>query len=470
MRTIFRIYLVMLVSIFTMVSCEKENEVTVKLPAPELSLKEKSSDSFTICWSPVKNAHAYMYNFGNNEDMTNDTILAFTGLKSDTTYTVKVKSVSEDASANSDWSTINIVLTKEEDPEEPGDPEEPEQNFNLTYTLDELLLTVRTEPTDKESPYFFEIITQSILDEAAGDPKTAYTTMLDIYTLYYGAETFNNLNITGDCEKAYNLERFGTKYYIIIAGIDENLNITTEVEIYSVETESKPASDNTFEVNDLEITQTSISMEIIPSNDDPYTYALIDTKTIDNMDSQQLYDFVLSTFSDENISNVYNGYRTVMYSKGLKPSSKYTLLVFGWNSMPTTAIKRHDVTTLDATIEENITFELEAEIQSSSKIWASVKPSDKQAYYFFNIITKEDYEKYKDDLTMHVKDVCDRMGVTVEDYFDMFSSVGDAEEVFRELSPETEYIFYAAALNIKDGEYKFFEPQIYDQPLITPAK
>lgn len=109
-------------------SCSGGSDEPVPTPAPSpaaptrlavplpVELSDLTTENgFTIQWSAIAHADSYVYTVdGGEEKSTTETRLALTGLAPETTYTVKVKAVSNDpaAYAESGWGAV-MVQTKE---------------------------------------------------------------------------------------------------------------------------------------------------------------------------------------------------------------------------------------------------------------------------------------------------------------------------------------------------------------------
>ena len=147
------------------VSCNTDEEGIV-LSTPVLSIADTTSTSFTVAWEAVENADMYTYEFGEDQASTEELSVTFDGLVPDSMYTVKVKAVSTSASVESEWAEISVTLLSQ-------DSEIPKLNLVAEMT-DRFTLNVRTSPTDKELPYYFEPVPGSMYEDAGNEPEAVF--------------------------------------------------------------------------------------------------------------------------------------------------------------------------------------------------------------------------------------------------------------------------------------------------------
>lgn len=128
---------------FSMIACEEEDSVhpnsgvtppptsePEQLAAPVLSLVEATAEGFVLEWSAVEHAAAYAYVIGNGEEVaTQQCRLAISGLEPETTYLVKVKSLSADLTRYTEslWGSLSVTTLEEQEPDGPDGPDGPDQ-------------------------------------------------------------------------------------------------------------------------------------------------------------------------------------------------------------------------------------------------------------------------------------------------------------------------------------------------------
>ena len=207
------------------VACERENpQEQTSLQTPELEAADVTETSFTVRWSPVEGADSYDWelNAGAEQGSTTQTELQFSAMETGT-YKVRVKAVSSERGIESAWAEIN--------------------------------------PEDKEAPYYFEPVTQSIFEQAE-DAETLFRDILNarITTSSSLADAFEKYARTGDANVNYDISAYPEPvYYVLIAGIDEQMNTTTPVHYVEVPIEVT-TSDNEFTVSVTDLQLTSITV------------------------------------------------------------------------------------------------------------------------------------------------------------------------------------------------------------------
>lgn len=111
-----------LVSMPLISSCKHEDPDTPdqgrQLSVPELSVSNQSYNSFDIAIGQVDNASAYVYSIAESSEtpdeefITTERAISFSSLKFETSYTVRVKAISDDpAYTDSEYASIEVSLT-----------------------------------------------------------------------------------------------------------------------------------------------------------------------------------------------------------------------------------------------------------------------------------------------------------------------------------------------------------------------
>ena len=419
------------------VACERENpQEQTSLQTPELEAADVTETSFTVRWSPVEGADSYDWelNAGAEQGSTTQTELQFSAMETGT-YKVRVKAVSSERGIESAWAEINVML-------EAGLTD---IEFNLTATqVDGMKLNVKTSPEDKEAPYYFEPVTQSIFEQAE-DAETLFRDILNtrITTSSSLADAFEKYARTGDANVNYDISAYPEPvYYVLIAGIDEQMNTTTPVHYVEVPIEVT-TSDNEFTVSVTDLQLTSITVQVAPLNDDPYAIILQDTETVDALSDAQLRELLAMLVNDNAICS---GTESMTYSKNIVPSHSYTLLVFGWeDNLITTEINKTLIVTPDPVTEEDLSFEFNVDVTGPTTATVEVTPSSQEASYFYDVVTMSDWNLYQQDPARYIEEMAAGMRRTVPEYLRMFGSVGTQTADYDDfvLMPNTEHVLFA---------------------------
>lgn len=436
------------------VSCRKDGTEPVDgLSAPELKLAAKTATSFEVVWEPVEGASSYGYEFEGKDGNTQETALSFSGLVSDRTYTLKVRALS--GTDESEWAEISVELKS--DGQKPG----PDVEFNLEVRSEGTDVIVKTTPSDKEFPYYFEPVPESMFVAAGSDAEAFFRQMMSDYTVYFGSAeaAFGKLAKTGDKELKYDVSKFAEeKFYVFLAGIDKGLSLTTPVEYVTVDIEL-PSSDNKFVINILELEQTSILVNVAPSNEDQFAIILQDTKTVDAMSESQLKGFLAGLVGENSLCT---GDTYMLYEKNIVPSHDYSVFVFGWEGTFTTALNRKDVRTPDPVDVDELTFELIVDVKGPTTAVCKIIPSNQKASYFYNVVLKEDWiTKYASDGQTYIETMAADKDWTVTKYLTQFGSVGTEEYTYgsRNLKPGTEYVLFAVGYSMSGSDVTYLKTQ-----------
>ncbi|HIZ85429.1 MAG TPA: hypothetical protein IAC04_02950 [Candidatus Coprenecus stercoravium] len=441
----------------SVVSCKNDKGQTTMLQAPELSIEGQTSTSFAVVWNAVEGADQYSYEFNGQTDKTTETRLEFKDLVTDTVYVVKVKAGSSVTGSESEWAERTVTLS--------SSMINTDGSFEVSTTSNGTDLTVNIVPKDKEMPYFVDVLPESYYVEDFGSDKdSAFNGILLTAYNTYADDAFDEINLTGDRSRLYDLSRYGeAKYYVLVAGIDESLNTTTSVNVLEV-TLDLNISSNTFTVTGDEILETSITVTVVPSNSDSYYFFLTDASDIEGMTQAELRSQAYSKADPEDLST---STETVQWT-GLTPGTDYVVLVYGFDGEAvTTDVSVFEFSTLEAIIDANMTFKFNVQYTGSNSVYFTIEPSNKSAYYFYHIITMAEYEKYKDDLSQYCLAVCEEWDQTPYSYFRRFSSVGDIEDEYA-LEWNQEFVLFAVPIEFDmDNNVTFYEASIYDGEIRT---
>lgn len=435
------------------VSCSKpQSEPEGELDAPSLRIASQSATSFDVVWDSVEGASSYGYDFEGKQGDVQETGLSFSELESDRVYVLKVRALSE--TAKSEWAEISVELS--------SDTEEPAKvDFNIQVEVDGTSVIVKTTPSDKEFPYYFEPVPESMYEDGGADAETFFRKMMDDFAIYFGSAqaAFEKIARVGDKELRYDLSKYAEeRVYVLLGGIDGNLNVTTAVECVPADLEL-PSSDNKFEITFPEVTQTSVLVSVSPSNDDPFAIIFHDAKTVDSMSESQLRGFLAGLVSDNNLCS---GQTNMLYEKNIVPSHDYSVFVFGWDGTFTTALNRKDVRTLDPEEVDKLTFELTADVTGPVSADCKIVPSNQNASYFYDVIAMQDWTgKYGSDPRNYIEQMAQDKNWTVVKYLSRFGSVGTQEYTYGDsyLKPDSEFVLFAIGYQISGDDVTYLEPQ-----------
>lgn len=456
---------------FSFIACDnKEDELEkVRIATPELTYSVNGSSSFSVSWKAVENAVSYVYDLNGDTASTEDLSVTFNDLATDSTYLVKVKAVagSNSVYVDSEWAEISVRLENDETPG--GD--EVVKPFEITCDVSGKNVFVQVKPSDKTMAHYSQILSEADYLDYGGEPVVAFQNIVNSYKEIFGDNTFNFLKDVGDVEYSMDMDAYDLNAYVLAAGIDENLNITTEVVICPFKTEPLPLSDNIFVIDLIEIGPAKAVFEITPSNDDQYTMVLMEKDDLTGYTDDDLNSLFSKEYKGWIREHLYSGEMSMTYTNGLFPDTDYILFVFGWDTEPNTQLNKYEFRTEKPVEDSDMTFEFTAEVQGPTKIFAKVVPSSKESLYFTDVLMKSDLDKYgADNLDDYYKNICETYGgYSFVDYMRLFAVTGDNEYLYDYMEPGTEYVLMAVPIKIDGDNVIFYTPQFYSEPLVTPT-
>lgn len=465
-----------------MTSCETGNETNEgkqPLPAPEVKVESQTSTSFMLSWPAVEGAGSYTYEFLGEEGSVQDTFVEFTELESGTTYDVRLKAVPEDTEVfvESGWTEISVTLDESENPDGTSD-------FVIDYTDIPEAMTVVYKITPKDNTMWFyrDCFEDSSWEELGANPDDVWANALQGYIDFFGTSAFMMVAEKGVVESQFNYI-YDQNTYILVAGIDEEMNRITPV--YDTLFYSGPVqmSDITFEVEALDVTTSSARVSVQPSNMDPYSMLLMKSEALAGYSDEDIENLIKIDYSEYiPDGHIYEGPLTMVYHEGqLDADTEYMALLFGWNTTLNSEVYKYTFRTEKATSSEGLTFEWEIEVLGPTEIHAVITPSDVSAEYI--VIPMPEYQ-YKDpsiidedgniDINYYIEEmVCMGMISPVE-YASMFARTGVTDRIFDEgndgIYPGSSYKFLAVGVDLDREAWtvKFYDPSVYDEIITTP--
>lgn len=468
MKKFFTPILVAVMCIAASVSCTVDNHPEPgpepekeALQAPEISIGIEAGYTVTASWAPVTNASSYRWEFDGSTDETSQNSITFHDIDKGT-YTLRVKAIPGNDSlyTESGWAEKEITLN----------------DFTITAEMDgNLTLHVTIIPADPDMIYYREAFDDIQYEEMGGNATDVWTNALQSYINIFGSQTLGMIASRGTDSFTVQCSYEETTY-VLVAGIDGQLNRITDVTEAQFYAGDVPPSDNTFSVAVEDITSSSAVVYITPSNSDPFSMVLVESEDIAGYTDDDL-DYLLRTVYAPHIEdgNIFTQAMSMTYKEGtLSPDTEHTVLVFGWNGVPSTEITKKTFRTEKATSGEGLTFDISAEVIGPYEIHAVIEPSDPSAQYICFPVTTDVYEQYKEDLPQYIRDICDTFGIPVSMYMEMFVGIGKKDIIFDnwdyDIQPGTSYIIWAAGVDINGDDVVFYDSYIHDEILTTPEQ
>ncbi|HIZ85430.1 MAG TPA: hypothetical protein IAC04_02955 [Candidatus Coprenecus stercoravium] len=453
-----------------------------QLQSPSPVVAAQDTTSFSLSWSPVDGAGSYDCLLSGQITSVADTVVNYQDLVPDSVYVVAVRAVPSDTNAfsASGWAEIEVRLD--------GAPQEDTvdnyigkgQMFSVETENEEStrILHCYVIPEDKDMYYFRETFDDEYFAMLGGNALDVWTQALESYMAQFGSSAFDMVVSYGEDYWQVNYD-YEEHLYIIVAGVDENLNRITDITMEAVYTGPVPKSDLTFNVDFRDVTPSGAVAYVEPSDkDETYSMILLEKDEIADYTSSELEDLIKYSYRDYfDESRIYSGDMTMTYREGtLTPATEYTLLIFGWNTLPSTEIFKYDFMTSGASSSEGLTFDFAVGNVAPYEMEVSIVPSRTDARYLCFPLPEEDYEEYKDDLVQYVYDVCDdpMNPLTVAQYLDMFGMIGTQDVLFdwfdHGIMPGVSYRLWAVGFDLEGEDVTFYEPVVYEDIITTPIE
>ena len=336
--------------------------------------------------------------------------------------------------------------------------------------------TINVVPSSSTVTYFVNIMSQERLADF-GEGAQAYVNHLVALRDYYlGMNATTEQMIANLCfagEKSLTIDDLkpGAKHVAYAIGVDDDFLPNTEAFVFEFDTLSAEGSDLTFEVEITGVDYDHVEGTVTPSNDDE-TY-ICSIQTAESLTWYASDEEFMQVLLDD-LEWWYGGVETALRTGvvdlsqygGLYPETEYVVVCFGYNGAPTTELFTFPFTTTEATgnpEELVVEFEIDYERLSHNTVYVTAKPSV-GAYYFMSYISTFELECYVDEygsqdaaLVVFANEEIDYGA----DFFwcsraeylaDMGATLGRYTMMFNQLSPNTEYVVYAVAVDINSGD------------------
>ena len=204
--------------------------------------------------------------------------------------------------------------------------------------------TVSVVPSDLTTLYYFDRVAKSAYDSFKGNNIAFMEAMVENLREFCeegGTSLASSLSVGEDSHDFSGELVPSTDYYIFAFAVDSKLNPCSNLSLKAFSTPEVQSSTNTFKVsvNGGEITVT-------PSNNDPYFWDLVPTETYQSMSEAELMTELIAYYQEAGNLEYYivQGVDSFDYTASLSVGASYTVCVFGYNGMPTTAMTKYTFT------------------------------------------------------------------------------------------------------------------------------
>ena len=336
--------------------------------------------------------------------------------------------------------------------------------------------TINVIPSSSTATYFVNIISVERMADF-GEGAEAYVNHLVALRDYYlgmGATTeqmIANLCFAGEKSLTVDDLKAGTKHYAYAIGVDGDFLPNTKAFVVEFETTTAESSALTFEVDFTNFYYDHVDGIVTPSNnDETYICSIQTAESLTWYDSEEEF---MQTLLDD-LEWWYGGVETALHTGvtdlstygGLYPETEYVVVCFGYDGAPTTELFTFPFTTTEASGNPEdlvVEFDIDYERLSHNTVYVTAKPSE-GVYYFLSYISTFDLECYVDEYGTEDAALVAYANEEIDygaDYFwcsraeylaDMGANLGQYTMMFNQLNPATEYIIYAVAVDINNGD------------------
>lgn len=340
---------------------------------------------------------------------------------------------------------------------------------DITYTS----ALINVTPSNTSLPYFVNVVSEEDLENYSGeeDAFIFHLELLRDYYLSFGKtpeEMIANLCFVGP--KSLPIEELvaGKKYYAYAMSVDEDFFICSHVTMEEFSTPAPSASTLSFEVNIEEIFYDHIEGTVTPSNNDPYVCSVQMAESLLWYESEE--DYMAAIVDELNWwhggvdNSLHTGVVDLSEYVGLSPESSYVIVCFGYDGAPNTGLFTYEFTTTEANGDpDKLEVEFEAFDVTHNSMSVLYKPSE-GVFYFASLVPKAQVDSYADfegseaaALVTIANEEIDYgaywFDCTRAEYLaDLGASIGQVKIPFNQLSPKTEYVAYAVAVDLQTGE------------------
>ena len=356
-------------------------------------------------------------------------------------------------------------------PENGGPGDIPSTSMTFTVDITDITsggATVNIVPSN-DNTYYFGVEKKAYIDQYASLYEFATESITDLKSLLdmYGIPLSDYLS-TGNDSNTLNSLNPDTEYYAYVFGVSAEGAVITDVTLKEFKTlvDNGEPSSNTFSISVTDITSSTATVSVTPSNSDTYYFDVFKKADYDQYggDSQFLeyWQADIKSYIEELNNQGYNITIANFVSSGndmfayegnyaLEPNTEYYVFAFGLSTggRITTDVTKKAFTTLANDDESSSnTFAISVADITSTGATVSVTPSNNDTYYF-DVIEKDIYDTYTDKKALaaeyiaEIKNYYESYGYS---FADVLSSGKDAYSFEGYLDANTAYYAFAVGV------------------------
>lgn len=328
--------------------------------------------------------------------------------------------------------------------------------------------TIGIEPQDKRLVYYWDVLDDNDFSIMQRNGVNDYLQWFLNARLmgewgYSFDEAVKMMSSSGNEDYEMSGLEPGTKYHVIAVGINSEAYATTDVVSKEFTTLPPVSSDNTFRITLSDVGQTSVTIGVETSNDDPYFLDIRPVGTGEGLDDPEFARYLIDHYTswgglperchagDKSVTNDDMGME-------LKPGWKYVVVAFGYqNGMVTTPVTRLSLDMPSGGDPADCGFKFDYTLEAYAYSNFVATPTDPLAVYIFDVIEESAYQQYLAFYGGDQQKTMDEVLKSMIDYYAPdFQSWVEAVEVLAQvgtsdlqinLQPDTEYRLWAVCVD-----------------------
>ncbi len=202
---------------------------------------------------------------------------------------------------------------------------------------------VTVVPSDETSLYYFDRVTKETYETFDNDKEfmEAMIENLRQSCEESGASLASAISVGENSYPYIGSLTPATNYYIFAFAVDAQLNPNSSLTLKPFTTLEAQSSANTFTVS-----VNGSAITVTPSNNDLYFWDLMLTEECQGISDEEIMQTLIDFYKDEGYLEYYlvRGVDTYDYNQSLTAGVSYTVCVFGFEGMPTTALTKYTFT------------------------------------------------------------------------------------------------------------------------------
>ncbi|MBQ8492906.1 MAG: BACON domain-containing protein [Alistipes sp.] len=283
-----------------------------------------------------------------------------------------------------------------------------------------------------------------------GDIEDTMKKLMDSNFIDSRADYFDMFNCYNVYDDGWADVEANTKYIVYAAKWDDDCHITGAVSTAEYTTPAAELSDNVITLEITEITQSSVSVEMKTTNDDPYVVIPVTASNIEGMTNEEIYTYIMDNYSVLVSEYTFSGGWAKTYGR-MRPNTDYVILVFGNKAgVQTTAMQTIPFTTLPSGDPEDCTFDMLC-VPADDNVWIQVIPSDKGHHYLYEVYPADFTEEMAKEFIEYV--ITNDYEGNVAAFSSWRLIQGDLVTTVEDLRPTTDYKLGVVIMDYDTGAF-----------------